>query len=157
MTTARIGDPLTHRRVLGPFAARRLDARLSRLPGDGPWRPLDALGDAGDGPLSMVVAAGAFCAARDLDLAVAAVRSALEPGGQLLFLEHVGRIGAPGTLQRAADQVWSRLPSGCHVAHDLLSALRRGGFLVTDLERCTMPSVVPLLRPWVQGVARSRA
>ena len=156
VTTARIGDPTTHRRVLGPLAARQLDARVANLPGDAPWRPLDALGGERDGSFDVVVAVGALCANGDLDLAVATVRRVLQPGGRLLFLEHVGRVGALGRIQRASDRLWASLPQGCHVDHDLPAALRRGGFLVSDLERCTMPSAVPLLRPWVQGVALAR-
>jgi SAM-dependent methyltransferase len=156
-STARIGDPATHRRVLGPFAARRLDARLAHLPGDGDWRPLDALGGEPDGSLDEVLAVGAFCAAADVEVAVATVRRVLAPGGRLHFLEHVSRVGVIGAMQRASDPMWASLPQGCHVDHDLPAALRRGGFLVTDLERCTMPSVVPLLRPWVQGLALVRS
>jgi SAM-dependent methyltransferase len=155
VTTARIGDPTTHRRVLGPLAARRLDARIDHLPGDAAWRPLDALGGEADGAFDAVVTVGAFCAASDLDAAVALVRRVLVPGGQLHFVEHVGRVGALGAVQRAADRLWSSLPQGCHVGHDLPAALRRGGFVVSDLERTSLPSAVPLLRPWVQGVARS--
>jgi len=157
VTTARIGDPTTHRRVLGPMAARQLDARVAHLPGEGPWRPVDALGGERDGTYAEVVAVGALCASSDLDAAVANVRRVLTDDGRLLFLEHVGGIGALGTVQRAADRLWASLPQGCHVDHDLPAALRRGGFLISDLERCTMPSVVPLLRPWVQGVALARA
>jgi SAM-dependent methyltransferase len=157
MSIARIGDPVTHRRVLGPIAARRLDARVDHLPGDAPWRPADALGGEPDASIETVVAVGAFCASADLDLTVTTVRRVLAPGGRLVFLEHVGRVGVLGMLHRASDAAWASLPQGCHVDHDLPAALRRGGFLVSDLERCTMPSVVPLLRPWVQGVALVRS
>lgn len=156
LTTARIGDPTTHRRVLGPLAARRLDARIAHLPGDVPWRPLDALGGEPDDSLDAVVAVGALCATADIDVAVATVRRVLVPGGQLHFVEHVGRVGALGAMQRAAGRVWSGVPQGCHVEHDVPAALRRGGFVVDDLDRFSLPSVVPLLRPWVQGVARSQ-
>lgn len=157
LKTARIGDPTTHRRVIGPLAARQLDARMAHLPGDAPWRPLDALDGEADGTFDAVVAVGAFCATGDLELAVAMVRRVLARGGQLHFVEHVGRVGALGALQRGSDRLWSSLPLGCHVGHDLPAALRRGGLVVSDLERCSLPSVVPLLRPWVQGVARSQA
>jgi hypothetical protein len=77
--------------------------------------------------------------------------------GRLVFLEHVGRPGGLGRVQRISDPMWAWLPQGCHVDHDVPAALRRGGFLVSDLERFTMPSAVPLLRPWVQGLALVRA
>ncbi len=157
MTTARIGDPTTHRRVLGPLAARRFEGRLAHLPGDAPWRPLDALAGEGDRSFATVVLAGALCASDDLDAAVTLLHRVLEPGGRLVFLEHVGRVGALGAVHRVVDGVWSSLPLGCHVDQDVPAALRRGGFVVSDLERCSVPSAVPLLRRWVQGVARSRA
>ena len=143
--------------MLGPLAARQLGARIAQLPGDAPWRPLDALGGEADGSYDVVVAVGALCATGDLDAAVATVRRVLVPGGTLHFVEHVGRVGALGALQRASDRVWPSLPLGCHVDHDVPAALRHGGFVVDDLDRWSLPSVVPLLRPWVLGVARSRA
>lgn len=148
MTTAHVGDPAAHRRIVGPFATRRLDARITQL-GPGTFQPLVSL----DGTYDQIVAVGAFCADRDVDALVTVARRALAPGGRLLFFEHTGRPGGLGLLQRLADPGWSALPLGCHVDHDLPGALRRGGFLVTDLERCTMPSVVPFLRPWVDGTA----
>ena len=156
MTTARIGDPATHRRVLGPLAGRRMAGRIDHLPGTGPWRPLDALGGEPDGAIDELVLVGALCATTDLAGAVATLRRVLAPGGSLHFIEHVARPGPMGRVQRLSDPLWSTFPLGCHVDHDVPAALRRGGFFVSDLERCTMPSVVPLLRPWVQGVAQVR-
>jgi hypothetical protein len=156
VTTARIGDPATHRRVLGPLAARRLTGRIDHLPGSAAWRPLDALAGEPDGVVDELVLVGALCATSDVDGAVATLRRVLAPGGTLHFLEHVGRPGALGRVQRLSDPLWSSFPQGCHVDHDVPAALRRGGFLVTDLEMCTMPSAFPLLSPWVHGVARVR-
>jgi SAM-dependent methyltransferase len=154
VSTARIGDPADHRRALGPVGARRIDARVAQVAGAGsPWRSLSTLGADADASLDVVVTVGAFCAARDLEPAVATARRVLAPGGRLHFLEHVGRPGAMGMLQRMADPMWASLPSGCHVDHDVVAALRSCGFVVLDLERCTVPSVVPFLRHWVQGTA----
>jgi SAM-dependent methyltransferase len=157
MKTARIGDPVAHRRVLGAVGARRLDARIDAVVGAGPWRALADLAADSDATVDTLVAVGAFCAERDLDRAVAVVRRVLVPGGRLVFLEHVARPGGLGLLQRASEPVWSAMPAGCHVHHDVVAALRHGGFVVFDLERCTVPSVVPFLRPWVQGVAMAEA
>jgi hypothetical protein len=125
-----------HRRVMGPLAARRLDAELAHLPPEGG---------------GVVVCVASLCAHEDLDAAVAALRQRVPEGGVLRFVEHVGR---SGMLTRVGDALWSRAPMGCHVGHDVPAALRRGGFTVTDLERFTVPSAVPMLRRWVSGVAR---
>jgi hypothetical protein len=134
--------------------ARRIDARVAQVAADGSaWRPLSTLGADADASIDDLVTVGAFCAADDVASADAVARRVLAPGGRLHFLEHVGRPGGLGLLQRLADPVWASLPNGCHVDHDLVAALRRGGFVILDLERCTVPSIVPILRHWVQGVA----
>lgn len=152
MTVVHAGDPARHRRALGRLAARQLDVRVARYPAGTAWRPLDQVA----GTSELVVTAGAFCAFDDVDAAVAVARGVLAPGGELRFLEHIGRPGAAAWVHRAADPLWSRFGVGCHVDHDVPAALRRGGFVVTDLERCTMPTAVPFLRPWVHGVATVR-
>jgi hypothetical protein len=136
---------------MGPLAGRRLVER-----GDGPWRPLVALGGEPDGSLAEIVTGAAFCATDDLAGAVATLRRVLEPGGRLVFLEHVGRPGAMGLVQRVSSPLYAAMPAGCHVDHDVPVALKAGGFVIDELDRLTVPSVVPLLRHWVRGVARSR-
>lgn len=145
---------------MGPFAARRVDDRLTKLhasgaPG-GDHRDVGAWRDVADiepGTADQLVTVGALCTASDLDVEARALRGALAPGGRLLFLEHVGRTGVFGLLHRGSDRVYAVAPMGCHVDRDVPAALRRAGLLITDLERCTMPSAIPLLRPWVQGTA----
>lgn len=155
--SAHIGCPATHRRLLGPLAARRLAALAAGDAGDEPWRPLVALGGEPDGSLESVTTFGALCSAADLDGAIAGLQRVLVPGGRLVVVEHVAHPGALGVLQRLAGPTWSASPLGCHVGHDVHGALRRAGFLLSELDRWTVPAVVPLLRHWVRGVARSPA
>jgi hypothetical protein len=155
-SSARVGDPAGHRRLLGPPAGRRIDAVVDRLDVDGPWRPLAALAGEPSASLEVVATAAALCATDDLAASVALLRRVLVPGGRLLFLEHEGRPGLFGALQRASEPLYSSMPGGCHVRHDVHRALRDGGFEVDELDRLTVPSAVPLLRHWVRGVARSR-
>src|SRR5213595_1049282 len=124
-TSARTGDPAAHRRLAGPFAARRLDAVLARLDGEGPWRPLVALGGEPSTSLDLVVTGAALCAVEDLDAAVALLRRVLVPGGRLVFLEHVGGAGVLGGMQRASDRLYATWPAGCHVCHDVHAGLKR--------------------------------
>ena len=100
-----------------------------------------------------VTSVGELCGADDLDAAVAELAASLSAGQRLALLDHVGRVGWAGRAQALADVLWSRLDEGCHVDRDVPAALRRGGFVVTDLERFTMPTAVAVLRPWVQGTA----
>jgi predicted methyltransferase len=104
-----------------------------------------------------VVRAGELCGEADLDAALARILEALPPGGRLVFVEHVGRPGLLGTLQEAWGGVAAKLPGGCHVGRDVPAAVRRAGFEITDLERFTMPTPVPVLRSWVSGTARKPA
>src|SRR5690349_6487337 len=111
VSTARIGDPAAHRRALGPMGALRIDARVEQVIGASvPWRPLSSLGADPDGSIDAVVTVGAFCAASDLVPAIETVRRVLAPGGRLHFLEHVGRPGAIGLMQRLSDPMWASLP-----------------------------------------------
>ena len=136
------------------MGARRIDARVAQVGGaSSPWQPLATLGAVPDASIDELVSVAAFCDARELAPVIETARRVLAPGGRLHFLEHVGRPGALGVLQKLSDPMWASLPNGCHVDHDLVAALRSCGFVVIDLERCTVPSVVPFLRHWVQGVA----
>jgi hypothetical protein len=141
-----VGEPAIHRRVMGPIAARALDERIDRLPAAGTWQ---ALAGVEPGTVDQLVAVASLCGARDADDHAAGLRAALAPGGRLLFLEH----GGHGLVHRMSDRAYSASPFGCHVDVDVTGTLRRAGFLVTDLERCSMPSINPLLRPWAAGVA----
>jgi len=149
MSTFLVGDPARHRRALGPLAAGRFDERLGRLPAAGAW--LD-VADVAPGSADQLVAVGVLCGDGDPAGVADALRGALAPGGRLLFLEH----GGHGLPYRLADPLYSLSPIGCHVDRDITGTLRRAGLLVTDLERITMPSAIPLLRPWVHGTAIAR-
>ena len=131
-----------HRLLLGPAAASEWDRRLAALPASG------------DGTVVLV---GDLCRADDLDAELTRLHAQLAPGGRLVFVEHVGRPGALGRLQAAWGDAAAKLPWGCHTGRDIHAALRRNGFYVSDLERFTMPTPVPVLRSWVSGVARTEA
>jgi hypothetical protein len=135
------GDVARHRRLLGPPASSVLGRLVAALPASDEHT---------------VVLVGALCREPDLDAAVARMRAELPPEGRVVFLEHVGRPGIRGRLQALGGAPFARLPWGCHVDRDVPAAFRRNGFVVTDLERITMPTPAPVLRPWVRGVAVPR-
>lgn len=157
LNSARFGDPAAHRRALGPVAARRLDALRVGDADGGSWWSLEALATVPDRSLDDVVLCGALCARPDLDATIAELRRVLAPGARLEALEHVGRRGVIGRLQRLADPAYAALPGTCHIDHDVPAALRAGGFDILRIDRLTVPSLVPVLRRWVRLVARCRS
>ena len=152
-----VGDPAAHRRMVGPLAARRFDALVDRFRSDEPWRPLVALGGEPDASVDEVVLAGALCAVDDIGAALTIVRRILVPGGRLRFVEHVRRPGVLGVAQRVGGRAYAAVPGGCHVGHDVTTALKHSGFVTDEVQRVALPSAVPLIRHWVAGVARSRS
>jgi ubiquinone/menaquinone biosynthesis C-methylase UbiE len=75
------------------------------------------------------------------DGALAEVRRVLRPGGTVRFLEHT-RADTRGlrTVQRIADAtLWPRLTGGCHTSSDPVGALRRAGFVITEVRRLRFP------------------
>jgi hypothetical protein len=124
-----------HRLLLGPAAASAWDRRMADLP------PADR------------TSIGALCGQADLDAALARIHDDLPPGGRFVFVEHIGHPGLLGGLQRAWSTSTARLPWGCRSGRDVPAAVRRAGFHLTDLERFTMPTPVPVLRSWVSGIA----
>lgn len=153
--TAALGAPAAHVRLLGPTAHGAIDRQLGRLPVSDAdaFVPLDPAAPPAD---DEVVLCGALCGVDDVDAAVTALRDAVGPDGRVVFLEHVGRRGLARHTQAVAGAVLARLPGGCRTDRDVPAALRRGGFVVTDLERFSMPTPVLALRPWVRGVAVPR-
>jgi len=77
-----------------------------------------------------------LCTVRDPARALAEIRRVLRPGGRLLFLEHV-RLDHPvwGRVQDAVTPLWRCLCAGCHPNRDTVTAIRRAGFAIGDLER----------------------
>ncbi|EFV12207.1 class I SAM-dependent methyltransferase [Segniliparus rugosus] len=99
-----------------------------------------------------VVASLVLCSVPEAEHALAQAFSALRPGGELRFVEHVAAAGALGTLQRAADATfWPRLFGNCHTHRDTVGAIRRAGFAV---DRSRLVRVTPA---WLPNPAGSMA
>lgn len=110
-------------------AAEQVDTPIRVIPGHA-----DAL-PAKDGSYDAAIASLVLCSVPDQASALAAVRRALRPGGQLRFYEHV-RSGRPwiGRLEDVLEPFWSRVAGGCHPNRDTLGAIRAAGFEVSEVE-----------------------
>jgi ubiquinone/menaquinone biosynthesis C-methylase UbiE len=90
----------------------------------------------GDGEFDAAVASLVLCSVQDPAAALAELRRALRPGGELRFYEHVrGQSSGLARAQRAVDVVWPLFVGGCHVSRDTVGAIERAGFHVERLDR----------------------
>ncbi len=98
------------------------------------------------GQFDAVVCSLVLCSLDDPDQVVRQLHSALRPGGELRYLEHVAGSGARAGLQRLADAtVWPRLFGNCHTHRHTEATIAAAGFDVTGARRAwTFPTWVPL-------------
>jgi SAM-dependent methyltransferase len=110
-----------------------------------------------DGSFDAVVASLMLCSVRDLSKALAEMRRAVRPGGELRFYEHV-RSGNRilGVMQRALDVAWPHLFGGCHTSRDTATAIRSAGFEVERIRNFSFrPSLFAApVAPHIIGSAR---
>lgn len=139
-----------------PVLTRRRQALVDSLDGDsvlvltGP--PAVVPADAPTG-VDHVVSVGWLAAADDLDAAVAQLVDRLAPDGWLHAIEPSRGPAGTGRAQDLAAPV-GRIRTGWHLGRDIPAALRRGGLVMTDKERFSMPVSSTVLQPWVQLRAR---
>ena len=94
-----------------------------------------------------------LCSVDDVPGALAEIYRVLKPGGQFLFIEHVG---APrGTwlrrVQRAVRRPWGWVADGCRPDQDTEAAIRGAGFSSVELAAFRVP--MSLASPHIRGVA----
>lgn len=105
-----------------------------------------AEGFSGDEPFDAVVCSLVLCSVRDPGGVLRRLYSALRPGGELRYLEHVASAGARGRLQRFADAtLWPRLFGNCHTHRDTEREIIDAGFEVDVSRReFTLPAWAPM-------------
>ena len=141
--------PATVTEVVAVEPERRLAALAARAAADAAV-PVTLTADTverfDDGePFDAVVCSLVLCSVEDPDAVAAQLYSALRPGGELRYLEHVAGTGARARLQRVADAtVWPRLAGNCHTHRHTEQTLRSAGFRVQGRREWTMPRWVPL-------------
>jgi hypothetical protein len=101
------------------------------------------------GGYDTVVSVHALCGVDDIDAAIRRIDELLAADGQVLLLEHVqGRGG-----WRHAQDGWAALSRRCRPNRDVVAALRRNGFAVTDCDRFSMRTPLPMVAPHISAVA----
>ena len=106
-----------------------------------------------DESVEAVLSTLVLCSVDGLDTALKEIHRILKPGGQFIFLEHVG---APKgswlrSFQRLIRPAWSAVGDGCQPDRDTGEKLHRAGFSRLHLERFTVP--IPLVSPHIAGIA----
>lgn len=85
--------------------------------------------------IDAVLATLVLCTVEDPARALHEIRRILRPGGRLLFLEHVRlehRVW--GRVQDVVTPAWKALFAGCHPNRDTVTAIRRAGFAIEEIQ-----------------------
>ena len=115
--------------------------------------PAEALPFA-DARFDTVVSTHVLCTVVDQARALSENRRVLNPGGHLLFLEHVRseelRLAAWQDRLNGLNRIMAH---GCNCNRSTLDAIRAADFDITALERTTLPKAPPFVRPLIVGTA----
>ncbi|HEV7615941.1 MAG TPA: class I SAM-dependent methyltransferase [Solirubrobacterales bacterium] len=107
-----------------------------------------------DDSFDTVVSTLVLCTVPDPAAALAEAARVLEPGGRLLFVEHV-RAEDPGAArwQDRLERPWHFVGDGCHCNRDTLATIAASPLDVVEVERDLLPKAPPIVRPLLRGVA----
>ena len=96
-----------------------------------------------------------LCGVDDQPRALRELRRVLNPGGRLLFIEHVR--SDDEDLARFQDRMngFNRFMVGCECNRPTLDSIHSAGFEVTDVEHTVMPKAPKFVRPLIVGSAGS--
>jgi SAM-dependent methyltransferase len=121
-----------------------LQRRFPALPVMG--HPAEAMpfpDEAWDTVLSTLV----LCSVHDVRQVLAEVFRVLRPGGQYLFLDHVGSaVPLWRTVQGGLEPVWRRVGGGCHLTRDIEAAVRASPLHLDRWETVRRGGLLPVIR-----------
>ena len=91
--------------------------------------------------IDTIVVTYTLCTIPDVAAALTATRSALKPGGSLLFCEH-GLAPDTGikTWQRRINPIWRRFSGGCEIDRPIPALIEAGGYRITRMDTMYLPS-----------------
>jgi SAM-dependent methyltransferase len=97
-------------------------------------------------PFDAVVCSLVLCSVESPADVLRQLFSALRPGGELRYLEHVASAGPRARMQRLADvTVWPRLLGNCHTHRQTERSIADAGFEVAEARReWVLPAWVPV-------------
>ena len=113
---------------------------------------------AGDSEFDAAVLSLVLCSVPDPGRALAEVRRALRPGGELRFFEHV-RSNSPrlAAWQDRMNPLWRRIGGGCNANRDTQATIVGAGFDIDEVRRFGFAPgwVNKLTAPHILGTARA--
>ena len=111
--------------------------------------------DLADGFADVVVTTAVLCSVHDQARTLQEIRRVLKPGGQFVFLEHVGagRTTSLRKVQQFVRPFWGCIADGCDPVRDTGEAIIEAGFKPIQFESFTLP--LGPLAPHIAGVAVS--
>jgi len=141
-----------------PHMAKRLRAHLEEEPPGPPVEVIEAPAEElpfDDASFETVVSTLVLCTVEDPARAVAEARRVLQPGGALLFLEHVrSQRAGLARWQDRLERPWGWVAGGCHPNRSTDEVLAAAGFWIERLDRGTLKRALPPVRPRIIGIAR---
>jgi ubiquinone/menaquinone biosynthesis C-methylase UbiE len=142
-------DPHMTKRLRGKLAEWGSRAEVIEAPAE--HLPVD------DSSFDTVVVTLVLCTVADPQAALAEIARVLEPGGKLLFIEHV-RSEKPGLArwQDRLERPWHFLGDGCHCNRDTVATIVASPLTLGDVQHDKLPKAVPIVEPLVRGSAVAR-
>jgi len=123
-------DPSSQLLAMAERRVRRMHGKVTLIEGAAEAIPLE------DGAVDTVVMTWTLCSVAAPSAVLCEIRRVLNPGGDLLFIEH----GASPDLNVAKWQdrltpFWKHISGGCHLNRDAALLLTSAGFNVRELRR----------------------